>query len=496
MYGGGVAMFSCNYGYVLQGERILTCDGQKWNGTAPDCIGKAKPGIQYQFNDLRIILILIKFISEIPPVTLSPPSTTFPTIPLEIVTPEPEPEPENKTASVLAQDPHRNPILQPISSTVSSDPESDPITIPGSSSSSTTTRASTQVESGVDISSSTDSVQDQDEDTAFGTLSSTSTGDGKDWHIDNDIDSETEATTIESSPLPSQGFPTTKEAEISTTVESKAEIPVSVSPSTEEPTISTAPTTENLDRDVVTEISVTTFPATTAEVKPTIPTTKAVEQIVGVQTTTATIKSMASPSTTIANVPLERPTSPTTTSIPTSTRTTVPIPSTTATLTPVTSTPQPYTSTSRPKVTTLKPEEILTSPTPTITVYPTRNTVTTVVVPKRKEKIQIRNDDHNSVYDKRERQEIIAIAPEKIDQNHDHHLASEHYNFAHLLIIVGTVLITIGSISIMGGVFMYCWRKNKGIARARATDLDGRTLSYNEANEELTWLDCHDNSRL
>src|SRR5688572_15716879 len=43
LYGGGVAVFSCNYGYEMEGQRILTCDGQKWNGSAPVCRGTHAP---------------------------------------------------------------------------------------------------------------------------------------------------------------------------------------------------------------------------------------------------------------------------------------------------------------------------------------------------------------------------------------------------------------------------------------------------------------------
>lgn len=32
-----VARFWCLPGYRLQGERLLVCDGRKWNGTVPSC---------------------------------------------------------------------------------------------------------------------------------------------------------------------------------------------------------------------------------------------------------------------------------------------------------------------------------------------------------------------------------------------------------------------------------------------------------------------------
>ena len=43
---GTVLMAECNPGYVLVGSRMLYCDGDEWNGTAPICKGKKKNGRQ------------------------------------------------------------------------------------------------------------------------------------------------------------------------------------------------------------------------------------------------------------------------------------------------------------------------------------------------------------------------------------------------------------------------------------------------------------------
>lgn len=35
---GALVTFECNSDYILQGERVLGCDGQYWNATVPECV--------------------------------------------------------------------------------------------------------------------------------------------------------------------------------------------------------------------------------------------------------------------------------------------------------------------------------------------------------------------------------------------------------------------------------------------------------------------------
>lgn len=58
--------------------------------------------------------------------------------------------------------------------------------------------------------------------------------------------------------------------------------------------------------------------------------------------------------------------------------------------------------------------------------------------------------------------------------------------------VVGIVLLVVSLSTFTAGVVFYCWRKNKGIARARPYDMDGRTLSAHDANDDFTWIDQRD----
>ena len=46
---GTVLMAECNPGYVLVGSRMLYCDGDEWNGTAPICKGKKKTADRWRW---------------------------------------------------------------------------------------------------------------------------------------------------------------------------------------------------------------------------------------------------------------------------------------------------------------------------------------------------------------------------------------------------------------------------------------------------------------
>lgn len=56
------------------------------------------------------------------------------------------------------------------------------------------------------------------------------------------------------------------------------------------------------------------------------------------------------------------------------------------------------------------------------------------------------------------------------------------------------VIFIVGLSTFVAGVVLYCWRKNKGIARASPYDTDGRTLSlHDDANEDFMWIDHNRN---
>ena len=40
MFQGSFYRFSCDSGYSMAGEASVYCDGNKWNGTKPDCVGE------------------------------------------------------------------------------------------------------------------------------------------------------------------------------------------------------------------------------------------------------------------------------------------------------------------------------------------------------------------------------------------------------------------------------------------------------------------------
>lgn len=63
-----------------------------------------------------------------------------------------------------------------------------------------------------------------------------------------------------------------------------------------------------------------------------------------------------------------------------------------------------------------------------------------------------------------------------------------------IITVVALVAVALGTFS--AGVVLYCWRKNKGIARARPYDLDGRTLSAHDANDDFMWMDQRDSGML
>jgi len=88
--------------------------------------------------------------------------------------------------------------------------------------------------------------------------------------------------------------------------------------------------------------------------------------------------------------------------------------------------------------------------------------------------------------------EYVAISPSKLDVD----ASPSHLAVGQLLVIAGSALVIIGFISTVAGLLMYCWRKNKGIARPRRNDVDGRTLSFHEGIDELIWFDPRDNTRL
>jgi hypothetical protein len=103
--------------------------------------------------------------------------------------------------------------------------------------------------------------------------------------------------------------------------------------------------------------------------------------------------------------------------------------------------------------------------------------------------------DQELTYDPKIPELIIPlkpISPHKLDEESSH---VDIHRLAHISIIGGIVLAIIGSISLLAGIAMYCWRKNKGIARARPYDTDGRTLSSSDAMEDFTWHEPRD-SRL
>jgi len=77
--------------------------------------------------------------------------------------------------------------------------------------------------------------------------------------------------------------------------------------------------------------------------------------------------------------------------------------------------------------------------------------------------------------------------------NEDGH--NQQSKLAHVSMIGAIILSIVGFVSLIGGFGMYYWRRNKGIARARAYDADGRNLSAHDANDDFLWLERGD-SRL
>lgn len=81
---------------------------------------------------------------------------------------------------------------------------------------------------------------------------------------------------------------------------------------------------------------------------------------------------------------------------------------------------------------------------------------------------------------------IRPIYPDMLNNNH------EGGHVGHASMIVGIMLIVVGLSMFSAGVVFYCWRKNKGIARARPYDMDGRTLSAHDANDDFMWMEQRD----
>ena len=41
MFQGSFYRFSCDSGYSMAGEAAVYCNGNKWNGTKPECLGRS-----------------------------------------------------------------------------------------------------------------------------------------------------------------------------------------------------------------------------------------------------------------------------------------------------------------------------------------------------------------------------------------------------------------------------------------------------------------------
>ncbi|OXA56998.1 Sushi, von Willebrand factor type A, EGF and pentraxin domain-containing protein 1 [Folsomia candida] len=82
---------------------------------------------------------------------------------------------------------------------------------------------------------------------------------------------------------------------------------------------------------------------------------------------------------------------------------------------------------------------------------------------------------------------IQPISPHKLDDDHDDH----YTKLATISVVGGIVLGALGTLLLVGGVATYCWRKNIGIARPHAGDIDGRTLSGSDANDDFMWVDSN-----
>lgn len=80
---------------------------------------------------------------------------------------------------------------------------------------------------------------------------------------------------------------------------------------------------------------------------------------------------------------------------------------------------------------------------------------------------------------------IRPIYPDMLNNHEGGHVG-------HASMIVGIILIVVGLSTFSAGVVFYCWRKNKGIARARPYDMDGRTLSAHDANDDFMWMEQRD----
>ena len=431
----------------------------------------------------------------------------------------PEPETENKTDSVII-----NPSNPETSSTFKPDSETP---------SQIGTSTSTQVESGIGIGVSSSTEANQESVTKQSNEGSSSTGTPVTGTTGSGDTAENTSQAPEPYPYPypasespvivheSSTSPLNEPSEPGSAVTTEGSV-ISVA-DTELATATTNPTLPIPEStiQIPTEIPI---PVTTST--PTIKTsTETKPEIVTVKTVTETTTVFLLPSTSTMRPyirPTRRPIIRLRTTAPSTPKTlqiTTPIPETKiiSTTGPATTNPLTVsTSTSKPTTTSTDKPTIATTnfpkvDAPTVTLIPTTvstttqsppketttNGITYIIPTKRTKPVKSTtpsdtpdapslslNAEHKGT------NELIALTPEKLD--HSHHINSEHYNFAHLLIIIGTVLITIGFISIMGGVVMYCWRKNKGIARARANDMDGRTLSFTEGNDELTWLDDRD----
>ncbi|CAL8073223.1 unnamed protein product [Orchesella dallaii] len=88
---------------------------------------------------------------------------------------------------------------------------------------------------------------------------------------------------------------------------------------------------------------------------------------------------------------------------------------------------------------------------------------------------------------------IRPITPDMLNINQDGSESNQqHSKLAHASMVGGVTLFIIGLTTFSAGVLLYCWRKNKGIARARPYDMDGRTLSAHDANDDFTWMEQRD----
>lgn len=83
-----------------------------------------------------------------------------------------------------------------------------------------------------------------------------------------------------------------------------------------------------------------------------------------------------------------------------------------------------------------------------------------------------------------------VINPEKLGNSASNNSSST--DLAYLFQIAGITIAVLGSITIVGGIFAYYWRKHIGIARARSIDIDGRILNMSIGSNEEYWSENRD----